>query len=77
MPIRPYLNGHVFEPAQIQIMSIALNKACETLKLTNKSDPLTQIIATKIIALASHGENDPDRLCAESLAFYQSTANEE
>lgn len=73
MPIRPYLNGQVFEPAQIQLMGIALNKACEALKL-DKSDPLTQIIATEIIALASHGENDPDRLCAGVLVTHQLTA---
>ena len=72
MPIKPYLNGQVFQPAQIEAMGIALIKACDVLRLTDRCDPLTEIVATKIIELAAQGEDDPERLCAGALATFKS-----
>jgi hypothetical protein len=30
-------------------------------------DPLTRLVAKRVIALAKRGERDPDRICAETL----------
>jgi PIN domain nuclease of toxin-antitoxin system len=73
MPITQHLNGEVFQPEETQVMGIALTNACKALNLAeDKSDPLTQIIAAKIIELARHGEQDHERLCAAVLAIYKS-----
>ena len=72
MPITQYLNGEVFQPDETQAMGIALTNACKALNLADKSDPLTQIIAAKIIELARHGEHDHERSCAAVLAIYKS-----
>ena len=71
MPITPYLNGQVFQPEVIQAMGIAFRNACESLKLIDKSDPLNEIIAMKIVELAHSGEHDSERLCAGVLVTYK------
>jgi hypothetical protein len=50
MPITPFLIGHPFEPEDIQKMSEAFIVACEKLRLTDRTDPLTEIVARKINA---------------------------
>ncbi len=52
-------------------MGVAFDNACKSLELTGKSDPLTKLIAAKIIELALGGENDSGRLCAGVLAVYK------
>lgn len=74
MPISLFLNGKVFEPEVIQAMGIAFDDACKALKLLDKTDPLTKIVAMKIIELAAAGEHDPVRLCAGVLAIYKPAA---
>jgi hypothetical protein len=71
MPITPYLKGKVFPPEETRAMGIAFEQACKSLGLMDKSDPLTEIIAAKIIELAHRGEHDPERLCARALSAYQ------
>ena len=55
-------------------MGIAFENACKILKLVDRSDPLTELVAVKIIELAASGERDPDRLCAGVLAAYKPAA---
>ena len=74
MPITPFLKGRVFEPEVTRAMGIAFENACKSLKLVDRSDPLNEVVAVKIIALAAGGERDPDRLCARVLAVYKSAA---
>jgi hypothetical protein len=52
-------------------MGIALIKACDVLRLTEKSDPLTEMVAARIIELAAQGVDDPERLCAGALATFK------
>ena len=40
----------------------AYEGACKALGLVDRSDPLTQLVAKKIIALAG-GQRDPERIC--------------
>jgi hypothetical protein len=63
MPLTPYLKGAVFDPKAIEAMSAAFNAVCDSLQLINRDDPLTQIIARKVVELAGTGERDPERLC--------------
>ena len=54
-------------PTQSEIMSAAYEGACKALGLVDRSDPLTQLVAKKIIALATDGQRDPERIRAEAL----------
>ncbi len=48
-------------------MTTAYEHALVALKLTDRTDPITEIIAKKIIERAKRGELDPVRLCEAAL----------
>ena len=62
MPLTPYLSGGVFDPEQIEAMTAAFAAVCRSLKLVERKDPLTEIVARKVIEVAGTGERDPERL---------------
>ena len=51
-----------FDPETIKVIFAAFDKACSDLGLIDRSDPLTELIARKIIAAAQSGERDPRRI---------------
>jgi hypothetical protein len=58
----PFSQYHV-DPAHIEAMRTAFHVVCDSLQLEcDVGDPMTEIIVTKIIALAKAGEHDADRL---------------
>jgi hypothetical protein len=62
MAIYRLLKNHAFGPDEIKVLTGAYEEALRTLRLNNRSDPATEIIAKKIIELAQLGECDPVRL---------------
>jgi PAS domain-containing protein len=68
MAIYRLLQKSAFEPEHIKIITTAYEKALVTLKLRNRADPLTAIIARKIIEVAQTGRNDSDLICTMALA---------
>jgi len=62
MSIHPFLNRAVFEPDEIQAMSLALDDVCKALKLPDSGNPAREVIAVRIIELARRGERSPTRL---------------
>src|SRR5262245_63681110 len=62
MPIYRLLRDHAFGPDDIKILGDAFEDALRTLRLVNRDDPATEIVAKKIIELAKQGERDPVRL---------------
>ena len=52
----------VFEPEEIATMSAAYEDALSVLQLANRQDPITELVARKIIAVARSGERDPPRI---------------
>lgn len=67
MPIRALIGDASFTPEQIFALNKAFNDALAELKLTDRQDPLAEIVAKKIIELAKQGERDPQRLCELAL----------
>jgi hypothetical protein len=67
MPMTSFLGGQAFPAETLVSMGIAFDQACKTLGLADRSDSLTALVASKIIAAAQDGERDPDRLCAQAL----------
>ena len=62
VPIRRLLENQAFGPDEIRVLTTAFEDTLRTLRLADRADPATEIIARKIIELAQQGERDPDRL---------------
>lgn len=62
MPLSPYMKEGVFDPKAIDAMNTAFMAVCKSLQLPARDDLTTQIIARKIIEIASAGEHDPQRM---------------
>jgi hypothetical protein len=62
MAIYRLLKNRAFGPDEIKVLTTAYEDALRALRLTNRADPATEIIAKKIIELAQRGERDPVQL---------------
>jgi hypothetical protein len=62
MPIVRLLQYEAFGPEDIKVITAAFEDALNSLGLVDRADPLTEIVATKIIECAQTGERDPIRL---------------
>ena len=62
MPIYRLFEGEAFQPEHIQAMSHAFEETLGKLSLKDRSDPLVELVAKKIIELGQQGERDPGRL---------------
>jgi hypothetical protein len=56
-----------FEPDAIAKMSVAYEEALRLLQLADRQDPITELVARKIIDVASNGESDPVKICEQAL----------
>jgi hypothetical protein len=55
MPITPFLRNQAFDPELIEAMSAAFTKACTALGLSDRADPITELVARYIIECAQRG----------------------
>jgi hypothetical protein len=63
MPIRLLLeHDHTFEPDDIAPLVSAFEDALRALRLVDRDDPATMLVAKTIIQFAKDGERDPIRL---------------
>jgi hypothetical protein len=63
MVIHRALQDSTFEPEDIEQLSTAYEDALRALELPDRDDPITQIIAQRIIEAAKTGVRDPVKLC--------------
>jgi len=63
------LENHVFGPDEITVLTTAFEDTLRALRLADRADPATEIIAKKIIELAQQGERDPVRLRERAIQF--------
>jgi hypothetical protein len=61
------LQGGAFDDRAVKAMGMAYEAALRELRLSDRNDPRTDVIARKIIACAQGGELDPARLCELAL----------
>jgi hypothetical protein len=66
MPIDGALEGHAFGPEQVKVITTAFDDALRELD-TDRSDPLAEVVAKKMMELAQKGESDPVRLRKRTL----------
>jgi hypothetical protein len=69
VPITPFLQGKVFDPEALAALNAVFVDVCERLRLTDKADPATRLVAQQIIELASSGEYDREGL--RRAAYHQ------
>ena len=74
--IHRILQNSAFTPEQIKLMSTAYEAALAQLKLRDRNDPLTLVIAKAVIDVAQTGERDPMSICTLALQRMESTAGE-
>ena len=69
MAIYRLLENAAYDPGRVRIMIEAYECACRELNLVgNKTDPITEIIAKKIVELTrDEVEPDPKEICERSL----------
>jgi hypothetical protein len=60
--IVPFLRDGVFDPDDIEAMSMALDDVCKTLNLSDDAKAERELIAWRIIHLARRGERSPKLL---------------
>jgi hypothetical protein len=61
------LQGAAFGPEEIAVMAEAYETTLKRLHLVDRSDPVTQIIAKKIIEIAGTDERDPSRIASITI----------
>ncbi len=72
MPITPFLRNHVFDPETLEAMSVAFVEACSTLGLTDRADQITELVAERIIDLASQGIHTKTALYISTIRQFKS-----
>jgi hypothetical protein len=56
-----------FGPDEITCMAAGYECALRELGLADRQDPITEVIAKKIIELSRDGERDPKQMCAKAI----------
>ena len=74
MPIRRLIERGAFEPELIAIVSDVFEDVLQALGLVDRQDPLTEMVAKKVIELAQTGERDPVRLRQLTLEAFEGSA---
>ena len=67
MAIYRLLQCAIFDPEMIACMTAAYEGALHVLRLADRQDPLTELVAKKIIEVTHLGERDPARICERAL----------
>jgi hypothetical protein len=67
MPIHRLLENHAFGPDEIRVLTSAFDDVLRKLDLADRVDPVTEVVARKIIELAQQGERDPIRLSERAV----------
>jgi hypothetical protein len=71
VPIYQLLQRGAFEPELIATMGDVFEDVLRTLGLVDRQDPLTEMVAKKVIELAQNGEHDPVRLKQLTLEAFE------
>jgi hypothetical protein len=67
LPIYRLLQGGSFDQSDIDRMVAAYEAALKLLRLTDRNDPVTEIVAKKIIEIVQSGERRPPFITARAL----------
>jgi len=68
MPINRLIKEGSFDRPEIERLQKAYEITLKTLSLVDRNDPLTELVARKIIQISETGIDDPARLSARAIA---------
>jgi len=75
VPIHRLVKTGSFEPEQVTILGDVFEDVLRALGLVDRHDPLTEMVAKKVIELAQAGERDPVRLKHLTLEAFEERPN--
>jgi hypothetical protein len=58
------LEGSAFEPEQIAVLTESYERTLKALALADRADPITELVAKKVIEIAQTGHRDAARISA-------------
>ena len=67
MPIQRILQNSPLRPEDIRILVAAYEKTLKALGLKDRSDPITELVAKKIIEIGQTGIRDPRQISRRAL----------
>jgi hypothetical protein len=67
------LQAQAFGPEDIESLTAAYEAALKALGLANRTDPITELVAKRIIEIAQTGVLDPTKLCAAALKEFDAS----
>ena len=67
MPLDRMLKDRHFQPDQIRLLDQAFKRALRRLDLVDRNDPLTEIVAKKVIEVGQSGIRDPDEIASTAI----------
>ena len=67
MPIYSLLQKLQMGPDEIRCLTTAYEQTLSTLCIKDRNDPLTELIAKKIIKIAQTGVKDPSEICKRAI----------
>ena len=59
--------GGTFTPEDIVVLGTAYEAILVVLRLDDRSDPVTEIVATKVIEVFQSGEREPLQICDRTI----------
>jgi hypothetical protein len=59
MPINRLLRGSKLDPDKVELLNRAFDLALRSLGLVDRNDPITELVAEKVIEVHELGVNDP------------------
>ena len=62
MPIYRLLQNTAFGPDTVEVLAAVFDEVCRELGLAERTDPLRDTVARKVIEIAQTGEHDPIKL---------------
>ena len=67
MPLDRLLNGKSFGPEEVARLDAAYQATLRALQLVDRYDPITEIVAEKIIEVGQRGIRDPAQISARAM----------
>lgn len=63
MTLRRLLRGSSVPPETVAQLNVAYGKTLRALNLVDRDDPVSEIVARRVIEIANAGVSDPSQIC--------------
>ena len=73
MPIRRLLKDAAFGPEEVTTINTAFEGACKALGLTDRNDPVVEMVAAAVFRAAESGADSADQIQQRALMLLQSS----